>query len=152
MQDNNRVLKLYPFLAIVNSILKKEKTKLRCGAGHSGYTITTNGKIVACPIMNCIKNFEAGDLDSNPEELKKFEIQGKCKSCNYLDLCGGRCLYWNYSNLWPEQGDKLICKTIHHLISSIKKKIPIIKELIKNKTILLKSFEYEKYFGPEIIP
>lgn len=152
MQEKKHVLKLYPLLAIAESLLKKEKTKLRCGAGHSGYAITTNGKIVACPIMNCIKDFEAGDLNSNPEELIKFEIKGRCKLCKFLDLCGGRCLYWNYSNLWPEQGDKLICKAIHHLVNSIKKKIPIIKELIKNKTIYLKDFEYEKYFGPEIIP
>jgi len=152
MQDNNRVLKLYPLLAVAESFLKKQKELLRCGAGHSGYAITTDGKVVACPIMNCIKDFEAGDLNSNPEDLKKFEIKGKCKKCNYLDLCGGRCLYWNSANLWPEEGDKLICKTIKNLIEEIKKKITIIKELINQNIISLKDFEYEKYFGPEIIP
>jgi len=146
------VLKIYPFIAIIDSLLKNEKTLLRCGAGHSGYAIATDGKIIACPIMNCIKDFEAGDLNSKPSELKKFEVSGRCLECDYKDLCGGRCLYWNKSELWLEKGDELICKTIKHLIDELKINIPEIKELIRNKNISEKDFEYEKYFGPEIIP
>jgi putative peptide-modifying radical SAM enzyme len=151
MQKGN-VLKLYPFLAIIESLLKDEPTKLRCGAGHSGYAITTNGKIVACPIMNNIKEFEAGNLNSNPEELKKFELENPCEECNYLKLCGGRCLYSNKAKLWPKEGEDLICKTIKHLIDELKKVLPEIKELIEKQIISEKDFEYEKYFGPEIIP
>lgn len=147
-----KVIKLYPFLAIVNSILNNEPTKLRCGAGYEGYAITTDGKVVACPIMNCIEDFKAGTLNTNPKDLKKFDVKGKCLECNYKNLCGGRCLYWNYAELWPEKGNELICNTIKHLIDELKKQIPIIKELIKNKIISEKEFEYEKYFGPEIIP
>jgi uncharacterized protein len=146
-----KVIRLYPFIAIVDSLLKNEKTLLRCGVGHSGYAITTNGKIVFCPIMNGIKNFEIGNLDTNPKKLKKIDVSGRCLKCGYKDLCGGRCLYWNASNLWGE-GDKLICNTIKHLIDELKSKIPKIKGLIDKKVINLKDFEYEKYFGPEIIP
>jgi len=146
------VLKLYPFLAITESLLKNEPTLLRCGAGHSGYAITTNEKVCACPIMNNIKNFEAGNLESNPKELKKFEISGKCNNCDVKNICGGRCLYWNKSNLWTEKGDNLICETIKHLIKELENKIPEIEELIRKGEINLKDFEYEKYFGPEIIP
>lgn len=170
-----KVIKLYPFIAIIDSLLKNEKnfqekifytfpssntensegnekTKLRCGAGYSGYAISTNGKIVACPIMNCMKDFEAGDLETNPKELKKFDITGKCKKCSYLDLCGGRCLYWNKTKLWPEEGDELICKTIKFYIDKLKEKLPEIIQLIKKGIIKEQDFEYEKYFGPEIIP
>ncbi len=147
------VLKIYPFLGIIESILKNQKTKLRCGAGYEGYAITQSGKIIACPIMTCIKDFEAGSIkSSSPNTLKKFEIKGKCLNCSYLDLCGGRCLYWNYSNLWPDEGDEMICETIKFLIDNLKNKENEIKSLIKNKTIKLKDFNYEKYFGPEIIP
>ncbi len=148
-----KVLKLYPFLGIVESILKNESTKLRCGAGHSGYAITQSGKIVACPIMNCIKNFEAGNLkNSSPENLKKFSVAEPCSSCNYLDLCGGRCLYWNKAKLWPAKGDELICSTIKHLIDELKKREPEIRKLIEQNILSEKDFDYEKYFGPEIIP
>jgi len=150
--NKSKVLKLYPFLGIFESLYYNKKTKLRCGSGYANYTITTNGKITACPIMNNIKNFYCGDLDSNPEELTKIEVIEPCISCTSLNICGGRCLYANYAKLWPEEGQKQICQTIIHLINSIKKKIPEIKDLISKKIISEKDFEYEKYFGPEIIP
>ena len=152
MKKNKRVLLFYPFVAIVDSLLKNEPTKLRCGAGHSGYAISTNGKIIACPIMNCIKDFEAGDLDSNPSGLKKFDVTNECCNCSYKDLCGGRCLYWNHAELWPKEGNQLLCQTIKHYIDELKGRLPEIKELIKKGIIKPSNFEYEKYFGPEIIP
>lgn len=145
------VIKLYPFLAITQSLLKNEKTKLRCGAGYEGYAITTNGKIVACPIMNSIVDFEAGSLNDSPKNLLKFEVPF-CNKCEYLALCGGRCLYWRSSGLWPKEGDDLICGTIKHLIDYLKSKLPEIKSLIDKGIISEKNFNYEKYFGPEIIP
>ncbi len=150
---NSRVHKLYPFIAIIDSLLKNEPTKLRCGAGQEGYAITTNGKIVACPIMNCITDFEAGSINDNPKNLLKFPISSsECKKCTHLDLCGGRCLYWRSAKLWPSEGDSLICKTIKHYIDELKNKLPELKELISNGTINAQHFSYEKYFGPEIIP
>lgn len=150
--DNGKVWKLYPFIGIVGSLLKNEKTLLRCGAGHSGYAITTDGKVVACPIMNCIEDFKAGDLTTNPEDLKKFEVSGDCLKCDYLGMCGGRCLYVNKAELWPKSGNDLICKTIKHLIDELKKRLPEIERNIEDGTISAKQFKYEKYFGPEIIP
>jgi putative peptide-modifying radical SAM enzyme len=147
-----KVIKFYPFLGIFESLYFNRKTKLRCGSGYANYTITTDGKITACPIMNNIKNFYCGDLNSNPKKLKKIYMGKPCSSCRYIDLCGGRCLYSNYAKLWPVKGQKLICKTIVHLINSVKKRTPEIKELINKKVISEKDFEYEKYFGPEIIP
>jgi len=144
-------IRIYPFVAIVDSLLKNEKTLLRCGAGHSGYAICPNGEIVACPIMNCIKDFEAGDLDFNFNELKKFTIN-ECSECDIRDICGGRCLYWRKAKLWDKKGDGLICNTIKHLVSELKNKIPEINRLIDNNTATKNDFEYEKYFGPEIIP
>jgi len=49
-----------PFLGIVESILNNEKTLLRCGAGHMGYAISTDGKVVACPIMIALKTSRQG--------------------------------------------------------------------------------------------
>jgi len=146
------VIRIYPFIAIIDSLLKGESTGLRCGAGYEGYAISTDGKVVACPIMNCIEDFKAGDLNSEPKELKKFDVGGKCKTCNYLSLCGGRCLYSNKAELWPEKGTEQICNTIKHLIDELKAKLPKIKDLIDQKIISKKQFTYEKYFGPEIIP
>lgn len=149
---HKKVLKLYPFIGIVDSLLKGEKTLLRCGAGHGGYAIRTDGKLTACPIMTWIEDFVSGDLNSDPKGIKKFPIAESCNNCEIKDICGGRCLYWNYLKLWPEEGNELICKTIKYLVIELNKKIPEIIELIKKGVISKKDLEYEKYFGPEIIP
>ena len=103
--------------------------------------------------MNSVKNFYCGDLNTNIKELKQIHcVEEPCNSCNYYEICGGRCLYSHYAKLWPKEGEKLICKTIINLIEGVKKRIPKIKKLINSKIISEKDFEYEKYFGPEIIP
>jgi uncharacterized protein len=145
-----KVLMLYPFVGIVESILKDEKTRLRCGSGYSNYTINTNGMISACPILNGVKNFYCGKIGD--ENLKEINVLEPCSSCDYLDLCGGRCLYSNYAKLWPREGQELICKTIIYLIDFLRDNIPKIKKLIDEGIIKLEDFNYEKYFGPEIIP
>ncbi len=149
-----KVYKIYPFLGIFESLYYKKPTKLRCGSGYANYTINTNGKISPCPIMNNIRSFYCGDLDSKiqGEKLKEFHIKGECKNCKYLWICGGRCLYENYSRLWPKEGRELICQSIVNLIESIKKRITDIKECIIGGIVKESDFSYEKYFGPEIIP
>src|SRR3989344_459265 len=150
---NGKVLMLYPFLGIFETLYYNKNSKLPCGAGYADYTITTTGKISACPIMNSVENFYCGDLDTEIKDLKQIHcVEEPCKICNYYTFCGGRCLYSHYAKLWPEQGQKLICKTIIYLIEGIKKRIPEIKKLINSGMISEKDFEYEKYFGPEIVP
>ena len=147
-----KVLMLYPFVGIMDSLLKGEKSGLRCGAGYAGYAIGCDGKIYACPITTSIKDFEAGTLENNPKELKKFGFCNRCLKCKIKDLCGGRCLYWNKTNLWPKEGNELICKTIRHLISELRLRFDEIKKLIDRGEIKQSDFNYEKFFGPEIIP
>jgi len=146
------ILKFYPFLGIFENLYYDNKTKLMCGSGYANYTITTDGNLVACPIMGCIKDFYCGDLNSKIGDLKKISVGEPCISCEYLNICGGRCLYSNQAKLWPEEGEKLICKTVIHLIEGIKKVLPEMKKLIEDEKISEGDFVYEKYFGPEIIP
>lgn len=146
------VHKIYPLIGIVEPILSKRTCGLRCGAGESGYAISTSGKIVFCPIMNNIEDFKAGDLSSNPNELKKMNCKTECKECEVYDLCGGRCMYWRKTNLWPKEGDEMICNSVKLHIKLIQEKIPEIKELINKRIISKEDFNYEEFFGPEIIP
>lgn len=148
-----KVLKIYPFLGLFESLYKNEPSKLRCGSGYANYTITTDGKIVACPIMNGIEDFCVGNINqSNPLNLKEISVGEPCLSCSYYGLCGGRCLYSNKTKLWPPEGEEQICGTIKYFIDSIKSRMPKIKSLIQKEIIKPEQFEFEKYFGPEIIP
>ena len=149
---SGKVWKFYPFLGIFENLFYNQKAKLMCGAGHSGFAITTDSKITACPIMNNIKNFYCGNLKSKIKEIKKIRVVEPCLSCDYFENCGGRCLYSNHAKLWPETGQKLICKSVKHLVNEMKNKILEIKNLISQGVIQEKDFEFEKYFGPEIIP
>jgi len=145
-----KVNKIYSFLGIFDSLREGKPTKLRCGSGYANFTITTNGKLSACPIMNSVKNFYCGDIyDGIKKEIYPIE---PCTSCDYLDLCGGRCLYSNYAKLWPKEGEELICETIIHLIEEMKRVFPEIIKEINEKKVDADFFNYEKYFGPEIIP
>ncbi|MCK9568090.1 TIGR04084 family radical SAM/SPASM domain-containing protein [Candidatus Pacearchaeota archaeon] len=151
--QRGKVWRIYPFLGIFDSLYHKTKTKLRCGSGYANYTITTDGKIVACPITSGIKEFQVGDIaKDNPNELPELKVKEPCPSCDYFNLCGGRCLYSNYAKLWPKEGQEQICSSIKYLIDEMKKRIPEIKHLIETKTIQEAWLDYEKYFGPEIIP
>ena len=148
-----KVLKIYPLLGIFDSLYHGTKTRLRCGSGYANYTISTDGKIIACPITNCIKEFEVGDIRTgNPNKLKEISVIEPCPSCDYFNLCGGRCLYSNHAKLWPPEGEKQICGTIKFLINKIGRNLLEIKYLIDKGIVNEKQFEYEKYFGPEIIP
>jgi putative peptide-modifying radical SAM enzyme len=151
--QRGKVWRIYPFLGLFDSLYHNTKTKLRCGSGYANYTIMTNGKITACPITGGIEEFDIGNIaESNPNELREIKIIEPCLSCKYRDLCGGRCLYSNYTKLWPEEGQEQICSSIKYLIDEMKKRFPEIKKLIKDKKVKEDWFEYEKYFGPEIIP
>lgn len=145
-----RVRKIYPFLGIFDTLYYNKKSKLPCGSGHSNFTINTKGELSACPIMNSVKNFYCGSIEKGVE--RQIHCSNGCEECSYFDVCGGRCLYSNQAQLWPKEGHDLVCDTIKFLIDGIKKRIPEIKELIESGIVSEKDFEFEKYFGPEIIP
>jgi len=145
-----RVRKYYPFLGFFDIIYYNRKTRLQCGAGYENFTINTKGDLSACPIMNSVENFYCGSIKEGIK--KQIPCKNWCKDCKDLDICGGRCLYSNYAQLWPKEGHDLVCLTIKHLINEMKNKIPEIKKLIKSKKISEQDFEFEKYFGPEIVP
>jgi len=154
MEQNKRVLKLYPFTAIMHDILHKNTTKLRCGSGYSNYTIQTDGNISPCPIMIGMKNYYLGNItDKKINKIKEIHInQDQCSTCTYLHLCGGRCLYSNILNPWPKKQRALVCNTIKHLIRGLQRKEKEIKKLISTKKINLKDFDFVRYNGAEIIP
>ncbi len=138
------IVKLYPFLGILNRIKGWDKEiRLPCGAGYANFTINTKGDLSACPIMNSVKNMYCGSI--NEGVTKEINCGNWCSGCDYFNICGGRCLYSNYAQLWPREGFDLVCSTIKHLIDGIRSRA-------EGLELNPKDFEFEKYFGPEIIP
>ncbi|MDD4250773.1 MAG: TIGR04084 family radical SAM/SPASM domain-containing protein [Candidatus ainarchaeum sp.] len=148
-----RVLRLYPFMGIMNSLLFKKNYFLRCGSGIGNFTILPNGKISACPIMSGVREYYLGDLNSDPKNLPfKLKIKEPCVSCEEYALCGGRCLYSNLNPVWPKKGINEICDSVKYLINELKRIEPEIQELLDKKIISKKDFDFLKYNCCEIIP
>jgi putative peptide-modifying radical SAM enzyme len=154
MEEDNVVLRLYPFLGIAHSLLFNEgDNNMRCGAGWINYAIQTDGNIIPCPTMWGMKDYYLGHISTaNPMKLSKISIDRPCTECDALSLCGGRCLYANITKRWSNEAYAYVCSTVRALLHAVSEQIPRIQELIEEGSVELKDFEYMKYNGCEIIP
>ncbi|UCB60662.1 MAG: TIGR04084 family radical SAM/SPASM domain-containing protein [Candidatus Bathyarchaeota archaeon] len=151
--EKGNLVRLYPFLGLMRSMLHNEESLLRCGSGWINYSILTNGTIVPCPIMSGMKDFSLGHVStSNPLKLHKFVVSEPCSRCEILGLCGGRCLYANITKRWSDEAYSRVCATVKNLVSTLSKAKPTVDQLITSKKIQLAKFDYMKYSGCEIIP
>jgi putative peptide-modifying radical SAM enzyme len=67
-----------------------------CGAGRGAFAVSTDGRILACPIAVRERWAELGTIwdGIDEEKLRALEeILGPCRGCPYFQVCGGRCLY-----------------------------------------------------------
>jgi putative peptide-modifying radical SAM enzyme len=154
MEKNGVVLRLYPFLGVVSSLLHgEEKSLLRCGGGWINYAIQTDGHIVPCPTMWGMKDYYLGHIsNADPLKLKQIFVDEPCTKCDTYGICGGRCLYANITRRWNNEAYSLVCNTVKNLINVIEGEMPRIRRLIESGKISLKDFEFMKYNGCEIIP
>jgi putative peptide-modifying radical SAM enzyme len=153
METKGAVLKLYPFLGIVNSLLHKEPSLLRCGGGWINYAIQTDGFIIPCPTRWGIKNYYLDHISkADPLKLKKVFVNKPCTECSILKVCGGRCLYANITKRWNNEAYAAVCNTVKSLVNAITAELPRIKQLISNGKVRLGDFDFMKYNGAEIIP
>ncbi len=155
MEEKGIVLKLYPFLGIVDSFLHEEKNCfMRCGGGWINYAIQTDGYIIPCPTMWGMKKYYLGHIENvEPSEIKKiFVEQPPCTNCAIMNVCGGRCLYANITKRWKDEAYGKVCHTVAELVVAVKTEVPRIQRLLKNKKVNLTDFDFIKYNGCEIIP
>ncbi len=153
METEGKVLRLYPFLGVMQSLLNGEESLLRCGSGWSNYSIQTDGHIIPCPAMSGMKDYYLGHIrDSHPLHLEKVFVEQPCTRCEILQECGGRCLYANITKRWSNEAYSLVCKTVKNLVESLRLMLPRVKTLINEERIRLSDFEHTKYNSCEIIP
>ena len=154
MREEGQVLKLYPLVGVMQSMLHEEPSRLRCGAGWSLFNIQTDGNITPCPVMAGLKDFYLGHIrETRVESLQpNISVSEPCIGCGIYALCGGRCLYANVTKLWGKEGFDLVCGTVRNLIEALHEVLPEVKRLIRDGRIHLTDFQHEKYNGCEIIP
>ena len=153
MRVEGKVGCIYPFLDTMQDMLLKRPSLLRCGCGHSDYSIMTDGSILPCPIMAGMKDYCVGHIaNADPQRLPRVDVGAPCTGCKIRDFCGGRCLYANVAKPWPEEGRNLVCSSIAHLHRALKKVLPEVQRLIGCNTITLQDFDHDKFNSCEIIP
>ena len=154
MKDNGVVLRLYPFVGVMQSLLMGESTRLRCGAGWIMFNIQTDGNITPCPVMAGMKDFYLGNIrETSPESLRDaVSVSEPCTECEIYQLCGGRCLYANATKLWGDEGFSQVCSTVKNMIDALREALPEVRRLMDEGRIRLEDFQYPKYNSCEIIP
>lgn len=153
METTGAVPRWYPFLDTMDDLLHGRKSILRCGAGHTNFSIMTDGHIAPCPVMIGMKQHYAGHIrTSRPEDLVRTPIGGECTACRIHDFCGGRCLYASIVTPWRAEERRLVCRTVENLHAALTAALPHVRSLIQKNIISLRDFAHEKYNGCEIIP
>lgn len=153
METHGEVLHWYPFLDPVEDLLLDRPTLLRCGSGHTNYTVMTDGHIAPCPVMIGMKQYYVGHIrDADPVDLDRIDVAGECTTCRIRTFCGGRCLYSNITRPWSEPDRRLVCGTVENLHEALIEAVPRIRTLISEGVIAPDAFIHEKFNGCEIIP
>jgi putative peptide-modifying radical SAM enzyme len=146
---------IVPFMPLVYTMLTDSKSELRCGSGIDTFAIHVDGSIGVCPISPDWDFTIVGNIQhTDPALLRSImHVDDPCPQCNEYGICGGRCLFANKERLWGEDGFKKVCKTVKHLISTLREFIPRIESLIEEGFVSLEDFKYPEYNnGCEIIP
>ena len=150
---NNIIHKIVPFVGILSTLLTNTTTDIRCGAGISSYTISTDGSLVFCPIGPEEPEALVGTLDSELQDIKRIQVSEPCTSCEVLGICGGRCLYTNFFKPGTESDYIEVCDATKFLITELRKILPAIKEHISAGIYNIEDFFYPDINnGTEIIP
>jgi len=154
MEKDGEVLRLYPLVGVMQSLLMGESSRLRCGAGWIMFNIQTDGNITPCPVMAGMKDYYLGNIqETAPESLRDAVfVSEPCTGCEIYQVCGGRCLYANATKLWGDEGFSQVCGTVKNMVDALREALPEVTHLLDEGTIRPENFQYPKYNSCEIIP
>jgi putative peptide-modifying radical SAM enzyme len=145
-----KVLGIAPFQGIVKRI-REGGPRPPCGSGTSSLSISTDGRVLACPIAVNEGWAELGYL----KDFKGMRelIEEPCTSCEYFRVCGGRCLYAYMERLWGEEGFNMTCEVTKYLIDLLYGKVHVIERLVEEGVIEWREICYPPFNNTvEVIP
>jgi putative peptide-modifying radical SAM enzyme len=146
-----RVVKIVPFLGVLSAHFFKKYRGVACGAGYDSVTVSTDGRVLSCPIAVREKWAELGNLKSF--RLLDEPLPEECRNCEYKNYCGGRCLYAIKEKYWGEEGFKAVDEVTKEYLSIVLSHVGEIVELIKEGVIRLSDLYYDPTEdSTEVIP
>lgn len=146
-----KVVKIVPILGVLSAYFFKKYRGVACGAGYESISVTPDGRVLSCPIAVREKWAELGTLDSF--RLLDEPLPEECRSCEYKDYCGGRCLYTIKEKYWGEEGFKAVDDVTKEYLRNVLSIVPEVKELIQLGIIKLSDLYYDPTDdSTEVIP
>jgi len=151
--ESGRVLGIAPFQGIaMRHVLGGPYPP--CGAGSTAVAISTDGRILACPIAVSERWAEMGSLSSGyrPEPCR-YPINEECSACEYNRECGGRCLYSFMERLWGASGHESVCRVTRDTIRAVLRRFDVIERAVSSGAVRWDDVFYPSFNNTvEIIP
>jgi putative peptide-modifying radical SAM enzyme len=140
-----------PIQGIIKRIVRGG-VKPPCGSGQDACAISTDGRILACPVAVDVRWAQIGDLKSDRTPIpSKVNVVEPCTICEDFELCGGRCLYANMERFGDDEQFAAICDVTKHLITEVKTAASVLSNSLGYES--LKAAAYPEYNNTiEIIP
>ena len=150
------VLGIVPILGVLSAYLHKPYTGPPCGAGYRSVAVSTDGRVLACPIAvredwanlgNVNLGFKVMNIEDHLPEM--------CRNCEYRRYCGGRCLYAikEGERYWGVDGVKAVDYVTRETIRIILEAGPEVKELVDRGVVKAGDLYYDPILdSTEVIP
>lgn len=103
--ESGKKINCVSVLRKLNEVSIRRKSNFACLAGHSMFSITSDGEIYTCEHLAGIKKFSTGNIFSGINKSRIKELQSinverieDCKKCWLRYLCSGGCFSANISS------------------------------------------------------
>lgn len=146
-----KVLGIVPILGVVSAHFNGGYVGSPCGAGYRSFSITTDGRVLSCPIAVREKWAELGTVGGF--KVLEDPLPAVCKECEYRRYCGGRCLYASQERYWGEEGFKVVDEVTKEYLRIVLSRMWEIEELIRRGIVSREQLKYDPTEdSTEVIP
>ncbi|AMD30655.1 MAG: TIGR04084 family radical SAM/SPASM domain-containing protein [Acidilobus sp.] len=150
--ERGRVLRMIPILGVISAHYFGGYPGSPCGAGYRSFAISTDGRVLACPIAVYERWAELGTVEGGFRPMGAY-LAKECAACPYRRYCGGRCLYSMIERDWGEEGFKAVDRVTRAYLDAVLSAIPRVDELVREGVVRLEDLRYDPtQDSTEVIP
>jgi putative peptide-modifying radical SAM enzyme len=146
-----KVLRIVPFLGVLSSHFFGGYRGSPCGAGYAAISVSTDGRILSCPIAVREDWAVLGTVEGF--SLMQDPLPEPCRTCELVSYCGGRCLYSMKEMYWGWEGFMEVDYVTKEFIREVLKIVPEVEDLAERGVIRLEELKYDPTMdSTEVIP
>ncbi|NON63016.1 TIGR04084 family radical SAM/SPASM domain-containing protein, partial [Acidianus sp. RZ1] len=131
---DGKIIKIIPILGVINAHYFGPYKGSPCGAGYKSVSITTDGRVLSCPIAVREEWAVLGDINRG-FKLMEEPLPEQCRTCDLKRYCGGRCFYASKEKYWGEEGFWEVDEINKQYLKIILSQIPEVDKAIRSGSI-----------------